>query len=615
MQLNKLSDFRPLSRLVLPELGTLNCAGLIVIVGPNSSGKTQLLRDIRDRITGEPRKLVVASEIEVQTPDEESFLKCLKAEGYISSTWSDNDEEQYVPRTTYVGSGQGAQNVGTNQLRQWRNQSAQAAQRNRRNEYLSWFSKFLVTVLFLENRLTALKPVGTIDFETQPPANDLHALHLNDGARQALAAEVQRAFSKAVWSCAAKGNQLCVRISDDGGIPSADDRLSVQQMAKYRTIETEGDGMKSYTYTVISLLLGRRPVTIIDEPELCLHPPQAFSLGQFIGRTATTDNTSTFVATHSSQILRGVIQTAQSLQIVRLSRRAGAFSARHVSSTVLKEAMKKPTVRAENVLDGIFSQAVVIVEADGDRIVYQAAWDAVGGERNFDIHFATAGGTGAIADTAQLYRVLGIPVAVITDLDVLADPHKVRQVLGALCSDSEVIERLSARAKAVAAAIAALPPTLSEPQTKQRLQQLADRALSWQDGDDKGLATALAELRSELNGMRALKRGGIAALPAPLSQTGGELVRDLAPWGLFIVPVGELEEWLAGCGISASKRTKWAWANEAADYLRSNVVSPGDIWRFINDVGDFLTSHFEDPSGDGRSAEAPPGSASEVVSA
>src|SRR5688572_10531290 len=111
------------------------------MVGPNSSGKTQLLRDIRDRISGEPRQLVVATEIQIETPDEKEFLECLKAEGYIWSSWSDNDEEQYIPRTTYIGSGQGAQNVGTRQLSQWRNQSAQATQRNRRNEYLGWFSR------------------------------------------------------------------------------------------------------------------------------------------------------------------------------------------------------------------------------------------------------------------------------------------------------------------------------------------------------------------------------------------------------------------------------------------------------------------------------------------
>ena len=203
----------------------------------------------------------------------------------------------------------------------------------------------------------------------------------------------------------------------------------------------------------------------------------------------------------------------------------------------------------------------------------------------------------------------------IVDLDVFADPHKIRQILGALCSDNEVMGRLSARAKSVAEAIAALPPTLSEPQTRQRLQELAVRDLSWQNGDDKGLTSALSDLRSDLNGMRALKRGGIAALPAPLSQTVRELVGDLAVWGLFPVPVGELEEWLAGCGISASKRTKWAWANEAAGYVRSNVVGSCDIWRFITDVGDFLTRHFEGPADHDGSADAPSESASEVVSA
>ena len=77
----------------------------------------------------------------------------------------------------------------------------------------------------------------------------------------------------------------------------------------------------------------------------------------------------TFVSTHSSQILRGVIQTAKSIQIIRLTRRAEKFSAHLVPPTVLTEALAKPTLRAESVLDGIFAQSVVIVEADGDRLL------------------------------------------------------------------------------------------------------------------------------------------------------------------------------------------------------------------------------------------------------
>lgn len=592
MSLDKLSDFKPLKRLTLPELGDLRCEGLVVVVGPNSSGKTQLLRDIVARISGEPRDLVVAAGLEVDVPNHDEFLRCLKAEGYISSYWDDNDEEQFVPRTTFVGTGQGVQNVGTNQLVQWKSKSATASKRKRRDDYLGWMAKFLVTVLFLENRLTALNPVPTIDFETQPPANDLHALHLNDEARAALATEVQRAFSKAVWSCAAKGNQVCLRVRDDGDVPSAEDRHSVRKMARFRTIESEGDGMKSYIYTVISLLLGRRPVTIIDEPELCLHPPQAYSLGQFVGRHATSKNMATFVATHSSQILRGMIQTAETLQIVRVTRSGVGFAARLVESKVLNEAMKKPTVRAETVLDGIFAQAVTIIEADGDRIVYQAAWEIAGTARNFDIHFATAGGTGSIADTTQLYRVLGIPISIVVDLDVLADPDKIERILRALDCDEIAISALRVAADTVAKAIIALPPTISESETRDRLTGLASDDLDWQKGHDRQLWTELSSIRNALNGMRDLKAAGVSSLSSPLREQVKDLVQELAGHGLFLVPVGELEGWLSDCGIKASKSTKWAWANEAAEYIRANPARTDDVWGFVGRVGDFLTAHF-----------------------
>ncbi len=591
--MERLADFQPIKKLTLPGLGDLDCSGLVLIVGPNSSGKTQLLRDIKEKISGEPRDLVVATAIEIETPDQDSFLRCLKAEGYLSSIWADNDEEQFVPRTTPIGTGQSTQNVGVNTLNQWRTRSSQPAKGKRRDEYWGWLSKFLVTVLFLENRLTALRPAATIDFETQPPSNDLHALHLNDRVREALSVEVQRAFSKAIWSCTAKGNQVVLRISDDGVVPAPQDRLSIQKMAEYRTIESEGDGMKSYVYTAISILLGRRPVTVIDEPEMCLHPPQALSLGQFIGKTAPKGNTATFVATHSSHVLRGIIQAADHLQIVRLTRDGTGFDARHVRAETLAEAMRKPTVRAETVLDGIFAQAVAIVEADGDRIVYQATWEVIGGERNFDIHFATAGGTGSIADTVQLYRVLGIPVAVIADLDILTDPGRVRSILSALAEETAEVTSLTDEVEALGADLSRLPPTITEVDASAALERLATRELKWDSGDDAELVNELSDLRSALNGMRRIKGEGLLGLKDDLAKRAETIVDSLAEHGLFLVRVGELEGWLSECGLSASRKKKWAWANEAADYVRRNPEGEGDIWGFVRDVGRFLTEHFE----------------------
>jgi predicted ATP-dependent endonuclease of OLD family len=545
--MEKLTDFKPLKRVVLPGIGELYCAGLTVFVGPNSSGKTQLLRDIKGKVAGEARNLVVATELEVDVPELNPFIKCLKAEGYISSFFDDNDQEQYVPRTPFLGTGQAAQNIPSTQATQWHNVAIKPSKRGRKNEFFGWCTPFLVSALFLENRLTALNSVSNIDYETQAPQQDLHALHLNDSARQALTKEVKRAFSKAVWSDISRGSMLCLRIGQSDALPSAKDRLSTQKMSKYRTIADEGDGMKSYIATCVSILLGRRPVSVIDEPEMCLHPPQAYNLGQFVGEHATSTQTATFVATHSSQVLRGIIQTAEKLKVVRLSRTEDGFHARQVDSDVLAEAMKKPTVRAETVLDGIFSQAVTIIEGDSDRIVYQATWEKVGGDLNFDIHFATVGGIGGIADTCQLYRVLGIPVAVIADLDLITDTAKIKRILGFMCDDTTIVSRLLTRIGKIAEAIRLLPPTISEQQAVDKLKTFAGQEYDWNNGDDKSLRSELNTLSNSLNGMRGVKDGGLRRLPDYIRAPLKRLLRDLECHGVLLVPCGELEV----CPVSA----------------------------------------------------------------
>ncbi|TXT16467.1 MAG: hypothetical protein FD138_4754, partial [Planctomycetota bacterium] len=261
-------------------------------------------------------------------------------------------------------------------------------------------------------------------------------------AREQLLDEMLSSFGRAVWPDMSRGNVMSLKVSDEGLLPKAEDRLSHKKMAEFRSIETEGDGMKSYVATCVSLLLGRRPVCLIDEPEMCLHPPQAYNLGRFIGRFGASRESATLVATHSSHLLRGVIQTAEQVQIVRLTRRDKKFATHLVPASDLAEALSRPTLRAEAVLDGIFAQAVVVVEADGDRLVYQAAWETLHDDFRMDIHFSTVGGAGGIADTCGLYRTLKIPIAVIADLDVIVDCERMSRVLAKLVDDPTVSDAL-----------------------------------------------------------------------------------------------------------------------------------------------------------------------------
>jgi len=479
MNMEHLSDFKPLGQVTLPGVGDLRCSGLILIVGPNSSGKSQFLQDLFFRLSGQPRSLVVATNVLVAKPDFEPFIHCLEAEGYFSIFIDDNNTKHWKPQTTNLGTGQPVEQIQANQAQGWYSSYAPTPQMSsKRSDFLNYFGKFLVTALFLERRLTSTNQVGIIDFENQPPQSDLHALYLDDMAREQLYNELLESFGKAVWPDTSRGSILCLRVSDEGVLPTPEDRLSPKKMSRYRSIETEGDGFKSYVATCVALLLGRRPVCLIDEPEMCLHPPQAYNLGRFIGKHGSSTETVTLAATHSSQVLRGVIQTEKNVQIVRLTRRDGHFSAHLVPADVLAEAVSKPTIRAESVLDGIFAQCVVVVEADGDRLVYQTVWETLSAELRLDVHFATVGGTGGIADTCRLYRTLDIPIAVIADLDMIADPARLLRVL-TFMTTKERARDLSSQASSVMDQIKKFPPTISPKVVQDNLQTLCAMRMNW----------------------------------------------------------------------------------------------------------------------------------------
>lgn len=586
-----MKNFKPLELLSLPGLGELQCSGLILVVGPNSSGKSQLLQDIYQRICGEPRSLVVATNVRVHKPEYHPFIEYLEQEGYFETVVDDNGNTQWRPLKTYAGSGQSVNQINQNQAQTWYGSHGPdpEPQTRRKSEFLNYFGRLLVTGLFLERRLTALQQVGLIDFQTQPPQQDIHALYLDDEARSQLFNEMLESFGKAIWPDLSRGNAVCLRVSDAGLLPSAEDRLSPKKMALYRQIESEGDGLKSYVATCVALLLGRRPICLVDEPEMCLHPPQAYNLGRFIGRHGLGKDTVTFVSTHSSQILRGVVQTTRDIQIVRMTRKAGEFQAHLVPADVLNEALAKPTVRAESVLDGIFAQSVVVVEADGDRLVYQTVWETLATELRTDIHVATVGGTGGIADTCKLYQTLDIPVAVIADLDMITDPKRLRRVLEAM-ADANAVEQLCAKSVEVMGMIKRLPPNVDVSEIRRRLGEVVASDASWLADADIETRRELNRVAQQIDRLRRIKRGGIEAFPNEIRTRLQELVAGLRDHGVFLVPVGELEEWLPTAGITESKENKWAWANAASTYVQSQGAQPGDIWDFVRAVGKHLAS-------------------------
>jgi hypothetical protein len=84
--------------------------------------------------------------------------------------------------------------------------------------------------------------------------------------------------------------------------------------------------------------------------------------------------------------------------------------------------------------------------------------------------------------------------------------------------------------------------------------------------------------------MRRLK-SGISSFPPSVSEPLAALVEALKKVGLFLVSVGELEQWLTPEQVATSRANKAAWASDAAEYIQSLGPTAGGIWDFVRDVG------------------------------
>ena len=176
----------------------------------------------------------------------------------------------------------------------------------------------------------------------------------------------------------------------------------------------------------------------------------------------------------------------------------------------------------------------------------------------------------------------------------MVDVDRLRLTAAALSSKGEA-EKLVAGAQKLVEALRHLPPVLTPAAVEADLKDLATR-LDWEKGDDVPLRTRLGVIARQLSRMRRLKRPGDAPLPADLAKDVADLLRTASAIGLFLVPVGELEDWLAGYGIEASReKSKSAWVNEAIGRIREKRAQPDDAWAFMREVGSFLGAESRRP--------------------
>lgn len=350
---------------------------------------------------------------------------------------------------------------------------------------------------------------------------------------------------------------------------------AIQYFSNSQGIDSFSDGVRSYVGLHAALLAGDHKLILIDEPEAFLHPPLARRLGYNLTRLAAERDASIIAATHSPAFLMGCVEAGEQLDVVRLGYQNGQGRARLLPSAQLAEMMRSPLLRSTGVLEALFHQSAIICEGDSDRAFYQEIHERLQRSRQGDslqvsvraardCIFLNSHGTGSIPPLLEALHRVGIPTAAILDLDLLKD------------RSPSVADYL----KAVGA---------HEAEHRSINNDRGEKYKIFQDIVEPKPDDA-KKLKDETS--RLIKAGGTRNLKDDRQRRAIQTFLDrLAEYGLFAVPVGELESWLPELGRGVNKQDwvpeifKKMGASGAEDYL-----APGDddVWEFIERITKWL---------------------------
>mgnify|MGYP000885809280 CR=1 FL=1 len=500
-------------------------ASLTVLLGPNNSGKSTALRDIRQYFASAAATRNVISSVEHrQSGTGHEFLDWMRSSFPLRHP--PGSPPHFATRSHWTPE--------TGIESQWESP-----------DYARHLHPFLVNHLGTDDRLTLARYDSSINLINDQPVRYIHVMQTKDAVEEAVRAYVRAAFGLDILINRGGGNQVGFHVGTEPNRTREQDRVSegyLEELTKLPRLDDAGDGLKSYVGTILAAFCGVHPVLMLDEPEAFLHPPQARRIATVLAATARAHGRQIIVATHSTDFVEGAVAADLPVTVCRITRDGDVNHARSVSPAELEQLWSRPLLRSSSAISGMFHEGVVLCEADSDCRLYEASIRRAESQghtnRAVDLFFAHGGGKGALASLASAYSKIGVKTAVIADLDLLRNPTQMRQVVEAVGGDWASVQALATSA---ASALKDLGAEVTRDELKAQLDEASNMLVA---GDlpaeqRRQLQVALADSAE----WSKAKRSGLALLRGGARRDADGLIDRLSGMGVFLVPVGELEGW------------------------------------------------------------------------
>lgn len=258
---------------------SLDVKPITIFVGPNNSGKSQVLIEIEQycRTLSENvnNKLLISPEFIPYTEEEIlQEIEELSQEPLDGETL--NSEDVIIAKLNP----QNDRPVRLTVHKRLLIEEAQDINRKFKNpthalSYINTFIGIYTARLDGASRLTLLNPVNSDDLQ-KGPTNKLSYLFRNDSLKAKIRKIIYKAFSKYLVIDPTNMGQLRVCFSDKEPENELEEKsfgnTALDFYKKALPIENTGDGIKAFSGIISSILAGEPKIALIDEPEAFLHP-------------------------------------------------------------------------------------------------------------------------------------------------------------------------------------------------------------------------------------------------------------------------------------------------------------------------------------------------------
>lgn len=385
---------------------------IVVFTGANNSGKSQVLKDIESSLDCENH----TEKVVVKTSESDYCGKIGEKTFFAEHFYKDADGNYRSLESGF--------SFDTSSLeRFWKN----------RTLYNSLHRVFV-------NRLSTEKRLGASNAlirNEQPEQHPIYRLNKNE----TLAQKISDYF------CEAFGVDLIVNRNEMQTIPlhvgKAPDKCSYtidrqdeyyNVVSKMPKLQEQGDGMRSFASILLHTFTSDYSITLIDEPEAFLHPPQARVLGKMLAKN-NPSNRQLFISTHSEDFLQGLLDADnENVIVIRINREDNINKMSILHNDKIKELWGNPILRYSNILSGLFHGKVVVCESDYDCLFYQAVINAIFEKKKEiapDLLFTHCGGKSRVKDVVNALKAVNVPVVAITDFDLLNSSNNFKPLANA----------------------------------------------------------------------------------------------------------------------------------------------------------------------------------------